>query len=76
MIDIIRRKLLIGAGLLTSLPVLEAALSSPAFAEEIDLAAKLVYPFSVPAPPYGYDASEPAIDTLTMQIHRDKHHAA
>ena len=25
--------------------------------------------------PYGYDALEPHIDTLTMQIHHDKHHA-
>jgi Fe-Mn family superoxide dismutase len=62
--------------MLTSLPILRAALSSPAFAEEIDPAAKLVYPFSVPALPYGYDANEPAIDTTTMQIHHDKHHAA
>lgn len=26
--------------------------------------------------PYDYDALEPFIDTLTMQIHHDKHHAA
>jgi len=26
--------------------------------------------------PYGYDALEPFIDTQTMQIHHDKHHAA
>jgi Fe-Mn family superoxide dismutase len=26
--------------------------------------------------PYGYEALEPHIDTLTMQIHHDKHHAA
>jgi Fe-Mn family superoxide dismutase len=26
--------------------------------------------------PYSYDALEPYIDTLTMQIHHDKHHAA
>jgi superoxide dismutase, Fe-Mn family len=26
--------------------------------------------------PYAYDALEPAIDTMTMQIHHDKHHAA
>ena len=26
--------------------------------------------------PYAYDALEPYIDTLTMQIHHDKHHAA
>ena len=32
--------------------------------------------FILPALPYGYDALEPYIDTLTMQIHHDKHHAA
>ena len=26
--------------------------------------------------PYAYDALEPYVDTLTMQIHHDKHHAA
>lgn len=26
--------------------------------------------------PYGYDALEPFIDTTTMQLHHDKHHAA
>jgi Fe-Mn family superoxide dismutase len=26
--------------------------------------------------PYAYDALEPFIDTQTMQIHHDKHHAA
>jgi Fe-Mn family superoxide dismutase len=33
-------------------------------------------PFSLPPLPYAYDALEPYIDTLTMQIHHDKHHAA
>ncbi len=33
-------------------------------------------PFTLPPLPYGYDANEPSIDTLTMQIHHDKHHAA
>ena len=32
--------------------------------------------FTLPALPYAYDALEPHIDTLTMQIHHDKHHAA
>ena len=32
--------------------------------------------FELPALPYGYDALEPYIDTATMQIHHDKHHAA
>jgi len=32
-------------------------------------------PFILPPLPYGYDALEPYIDTKTMQIHHDKHHA-
>lgn len=31
---------------------------------------------TLPDLPYSYDAMEPSIDTLTMQIHHDKHHAA
>lgn len=30
--------------------------------------------FSLPALPYGYDALEPHIDKMTMEIHHDKHH--
>ena len=33
-------------------------------------------PFTLPELPYPYEALEPHIDTLTMQIHHDKHHAA
>jgi superoxide dismutase, Fe-Mn family len=32
--------------------------------------------YSVPPLPYGYDALEPHIDKLTMEIHHDKHHQA
>jgi len=32
-------------------------------------------PFTLPELPYDYAALEPHIDTLTMQIHHDKHHA-
>jgi superoxide dismutase, Fe-Mn family len=32
--------------------------------------------FTVPPLPYDYSALEPHIDTTTMQIHHDKHHAA
>jgi Fe-Mn family superoxide dismutase len=31
---------------------------------------------TLPALPYGYDALEPHIDTMTMQIHHGKHHQA
>jgi superoxide dismutase, Fe-Mn family len=32
--------------------------------------------FTLPALPYAFDALEPHIDALTMQIHHDKHHGA
>lgn len=32
--------------------------------------------FEVPPLPYDYNALEPYIDTLTMQIHHDRHHGA
>lgn len=32
-------------------------------------------PYSLPALPYDYDALEPYIDTQTMHLHHDKHHA-
>jgi Fe-Mn family superoxide dismutase len=32
--------------------------------------------YELPPLPYDYDALEPYIDTQTMQIHHDKHHAA
>jgi Fe-Mn family superoxide dismutase len=34
------------------------------------------YPYTLPPLPYEYGANEPHIDTLTMQLHHDKHHAA
>ena len=33
-------------------------------------------PATLPPLPYAYDALEPVIDALTMQIHHDKHHQA
>jgi Fe-Mn family superoxide dismutase len=33
-------------------------------------------PFTVPALPYAFDALEPTIDKMTMEIHHGKHHAA
>jgi superoxide dismutase, Fe-Mn family len=36
----------------------------------------LVYPYNLPQLPYAYDALEPYIDKLTMEIHHGRHHAA
>lgn len=35
-----------------------------------------VYPYKLPPLPYAYDALEPHIDKLTMELHHDKHHQA
>ena len=70
-----RRAFLFGSGALALAPLWKSAVQ-PAIAGEIDYGAKPVYPYAVPALPYAYDANEPAIDTLTMQLHHDKHHAA
>jgi Fe-Mn family superoxide dismutase len=34
------------------------------------------YPYSLPKLPYSYDALEPFIDKMTMEIHHTKHHQA
>jgi Fe-Mn family superoxide dismutase len=34
------------------------------------------YPYSLPQLPYSYDALEPYIDRMTMEIHHSKHHQA
>ena len=39
-------------------------------------AAGVTGPFTLPPLPYAFEALEPHIDALTMQIHHDKHHAA
>ena len=31
--------------------------------------------FTLPPLPYAFDALEPNIDKMTMEIHHDKHHA-
>jgi len=71
MIDIIRRSLLIAAGLVAARPLLRIAVAA-----DVDPTAALSYPYAVPPLGYDYAANEPAIDTMTMQLHHDKHHAA
>ncbi len=71
MINLARRTLLIASGVLAARRLVGISLAA-----EIDPTAALAYPYSVPSLPYDYNANEPAIDTLTMQIHHDKHHAA
>jgi superoxide dismutase, Fe-Mn family len=51
----------------------EWACKSPNMVKSMDSIRK--DPFTLPILPYAYEALEPNIDTLTMQIHHDKHHA-
>jgi len=60
-----RRGLLLGAGA-------SALVASRAFAQTAPAAG----PFTLPPLPYAPEANEAAIDTRTMQIHHDLHHAA
>src|SRR5436305_3882972 len=52
-------------------PCLEASASTFDFSKE-----RYFMAYELPPLPYDYSALEPHIDTQTMQIHHDKHHAA
>lgn len=56
----------------TAAGTLRSASAQPATAT----AAAAAGPFTLPPLPYAFDAMEPYIDALTMQIHHDKHHGA
>jgi superoxide dismutase, Fe-Mn family len=75
MINVFRRAFLLGAAALAAAPILKTAAPAAAQAQNAGVQS-LTYPYSVPPLGYGYDANEPAIDALTMQLHHDKHHAA
>jgi Fe-Mn family superoxide dismutase len=48
----------------------------PALAAQSTSDSPVSGPYTLPPLPYPYEALEPHIDTLTMQIHHDKHHKA
>ena len=75
MINLFRRTFLIGAAGIATAATMSRVQAQTA-SQPIDLGARLTYPFVVPPLPYAYDANEPSIDTQTMQLHHDKHHAA
>jgi len=65
--------------ILTMLVGVIAAVCSMAFISSSPLIKKTnspLPPFTLPALPYAYDALEPYIDKMTMEIHHDKHHKA
>ncbi len=70
MLHLPRRAFLLG----TASSVLAA--SAAKVMAEPAVAVNPVYPFTLPPLPYAASANEPSIDTETMNLHHDKHHAA
>ncbi|MDF2437713.1 MAG: uncharacterized protein K0Q95_2089 [Bacteroidota bacterium] len=66
--------MILTAGAITTTSILNKAFAAGHFADDIFIADGGKY--SLPALPYAYDALEPHIDKLTMEIHHDKHHKA
>jgi len=73
--DFIKKSAALVIGTLTAPSILNQTFASGNFSEEsytpIDGGK-----FTLPALPYAYDALEPHIDKLTMEIHHSKHHKA
>jgi Fe-Mn family superoxide dismutase len=73
--DFIKKSAALVIGTLTASSILNQAFASGNFSEEsytpIDGGK-----YTLPALPYAYDALEPHIDKLTMEIHHSKHHKA
>jgi superoxide dismutase, Fe-Mn family len=57
------------SGIIGNLSFIEAKASPSSFSLQ-------TAPFQLPALPYSFDALEPHIDKMTMEIHHGKHHAA
>jgi Fe-Mn family superoxide dismutase len=73
----IKATILTGGALVAPMfQTLRAQSPAPSAAPEASPSAVPSGPFKLPPLPYGYDALEPYIDTKTMQIHHDKHHAS
>lgn len=73
--EFLKKSAILTVGALTASSILNKAFASSNFEDEV-----LIDPeggkFTLPALPYGYDALEPHIDKMTMEIHHDKHHKA
>jgi Fe-Mn family superoxide dismutase len=68
-----RRRFLICAA---SVPVVLSMSRVDAIAQTFGQQGRAVAPYGLPPLPYGYGALSPAIDSLTMRLHHDRHHAA
>lgn len=75
--DFIQKTTLVAAGAsMVSLASCGASEEGASKAAQVQETVKKVFtPFELPPLPYAYEALEPMIDTQTMTIHHDKHHA-
>ena len=62
--------------MITRRHALLAGLATLALPARAQTAPELRYPYTLPPLPYAFNANEPSIDALTMELHHDKHHAA
>ena len=60
----------------TAVAAAAVAVAPTLFAQTNSAPATAATPFTLPPLPYAFDALEPHLDARTMEIHRDKHHAA
>lgn len=74
---ILNRRAVLGAAAATLMvPAARRLAAQTAPASVGPVAADPSYPFVLPPLPYAVSANEPHIDTQTMELHHDKHHAA
>jgi superoxide dismutase, Fe-Mn family len=73
--DCNRREFLKVAGLAAAASTMTLGVARHASAASLQEGGKAM-PFELPKLPYAFDALEPHIDAMTMQIHHDKHHQA
>jgi Fe-Mn family superoxide dismutase len=69
--DFIKKTAVLGLGSIAASSILQQAFAASNFLETLDGGKH-----TLPALPYGYDALEPHIDKMTMEIHHSKHHKA
>lgn len=71
--DFLKKSATLALGTITATSITSSLFSAPDFSKE-EMTPIEGGKFTFPALPYGYDALEPHIDKLTMEIHHTKHH--
>ncbi|MEA2767954.1 MAG: superoxide dismutase, Fe-Mn family [Acetobacteraceae bacterium] len=76
MLAMLRRTTLFAGTAAIVLPRARRIAAQTTLASSAPVSADPSYPFVLPPLPYAPSANEPHIDTQTMELHHDKHHAA